>query len=341
MVTREDVANKAGVSVSAVSRTMNGRGYVAKEKKEAILNAVKELGYRPNPLSNSLKIRQTFQLCYFTVNIFNSFYMDSFNFMSEQAAKRGYSMFLLNHFNADQMRHLLMDGMILSNEADALEFQDVLGEQFYLPLVSTSFGLPVIKTRRIPYIDVDTYNAMEMALDYLFKMGHHKIAYGTPYSLKNQGTIQSRNVAFENIMRPVYGKKLSDYILCTNRDTGKKNMYTQESFFEEGMNTADLFIQSGCNATGIVCFNDEFALGFMNRMIRMGYRVPEDISIVGIDGVSKRKYTSPLLTSVALNIKEQAYKGVDTLIDIIDGKRVSSVTSISPYLLEGESVKKL
>ena len=49
MVTREDVAKRAGVSVSAVSRTMNGRGYVAEDKKKAVLQAVRELGYRPNP----------------------------------------------------------------------------------------------------------------------------------------------------------------------------------------------------------------------------------------------------------------------------------------------------
>ena len=49
MVTREDVAKRAGVSVSAVSRTMNGRGYVAEDKKMAVLQAVRELGYRPNP----------------------------------------------------------------------------------------------------------------------------------------------------------------------------------------------------------------------------------------------------------------------------------------------------
>lgn len=49
MITREDVAKRAGVSVSAVSRTMNGRGYVSKDKKEAIFKAVEELGYRPNP----------------------------------------------------------------------------------------------------------------------------------------------------------------------------------------------------------------------------------------------------------------------------------------------------
>ena len=73
MITREDVAKRAGVSVSAVSRAMNGRGYVAKDKKEAIYKAVEELGYRPNPLSNSLKNRQTYQLCFFGSDIYNSF----------------------------------------------------------------------------------------------------------------------------------------------------------------------------------------------------------------------------------------------------------------------------
>ena len=88
-------------------------------------------------------------------------------------------------------------------------------------------------------------------------------------------------------------------------------------------------------------FNDEFALGFMNRMIRMGYRIPEDLSIMGIDGVSKRRYTTPLLTSVGLNIKEQAYTGVDVLISVIEGERVNSITSVKPYLVAGQSVKRI
>lgn len=72
---------------------MNGRGYVAKDKKEAIYKAVEELGYRPKPLSNSLKNRQTYQLVFFCADIYNSFYTELFNNMSDYAMDRGYTLF--------------------------------------------------------------------------------------------------------------------------------------------------------------------------------------------------------------------------------------------------------
>ncbi len=335
MVTRKEVANRAGVSVSAVSRTMNGRGYVAKEKKEAILKAVEELGYRPNPLSHSLKNKQTYQLCFFSVNIYNSFYMDMYHYMAAYAEKRGYTLFLLTTFHAQRLKDMLLDGILVENEGVAFDIQKQVGENFCPPMVGASFGASATYTRKVPYVDVDTYEAMEMGLTYLMKKGHKIIAYGTPYNTKGSELIQTRNVAYKNIMLPVYGVDIEKYIIVT----GSK-MEGKEIFFEEGIKGADEFIRRKCDATAIICFNDEFALGMVSRFQQLGYRIPEDISIMGIDGIGNRKYTKPLLSSVSLNVKEQAETCVRILLKVIEGEKVSYRTSITPYLLEGESVKE-
>jgi DNA-binding LacI/PurR family transcriptional regulator len=338
MVTREDVAKAAGVSVSAVSRTMNGRGYVAKEKREAILKAVKDLGYRANPLSSSLKDGKTNQICFYTRDMYNPFYMDLFNIMSPYATEKGYSLFMLNTLDLSRVRSMLIDGMILGNESVAADVQQQMGENFYLPMVSASFGLSVIKTKCIPYVDVDAYDAVTLAVDYLQGLGHKKIAYATPYVTEAVKSPQARNFAFENLMRPVRGKELEKYMFVTPLPHGKHQ--NREYFFEEGIDGANRFLQSGCDATAILCFNDIYALGMMSQFRARGRKVPDDISIMGIDGIEARKYTSPLLTTIDMKISKQARTCVDSLLDLIEGRRVNHFISLKPCVLEGESVRK-
>lgn len=343
MVTREDVARKAGVSVSAVSRTLNERGYVAEDKKRAIIEAARELGYRTNSVVS--QGRQLKQICFLNIDIFNPFYIQIYHVMSQQARKRGYTLFLLHTFDEKMAQNMEMDGMITDSEASALEVQKIAGEDFSIPVVSASYGLPIINTRKIRYVDVDTYRAMEIGLEYLQKMGHRKIAYATPYALGfHPGTTQSRNVAFEGIMRPILGDKFRDYFLDPQDSiTEPPNLEKAQSemFYRDGMRSADEYIRRECDATAIICFNDQYALGLMHRLIQLNYRIPEDVSIMGIDGIEDRNYTSPLLTTVGMNIQLQGETCVNNLIDVVEGKKVNFFTSIQPRLLKGESVKRL
>jgi len=318
---------------------MNHRGYVAKEKKEAILRAVGELGYRPNPLSNSLKNRQTLQLCFFGSDIYNSFYIELFNYMSDFAMERGYTLFFFTDFQVNRVKDLLMDGMIVENDNVAEDVLTLLGEQFFLPIVTASYGVPIVQTKRISYVDVDAYDAAKIGLSYLKKKGHKKIAFATPYDFFNDSRIHPRHVAFSNLMSPVYGKELKNYVID---QSGKvRPVFDRENFFEEGMSGADLFVSRKCGATAILCFNDEYALGMMKRFEQMGIKIPDGISILGIDGIKNRKYVSPFLTSVSMNIREQAEGCVNTLVDMIEGRKVSCFNSIRPHMVEGDSVRDL
>lgn len=340
MVTRADVAKRANVSVSAVSRTMNGHGYVKKEKREAILNAVQELGYRSNPLSHSLKNGQTKQICYYVSDMYNPYYIDMYNHMAMRAIERGYTLFLLNVVDMSVFRNLLMDGIIFGSEAVAYDIYRQLGKNFFFPMVSASFGLSFINTQRITYVDMDAYDAIEKAVNYLQKKGHLKIAYGTPYGENSTELVQPRNIAFINIMKNIYGKDIQKYIFIT---PGKQlSQYgNQESFFEEGVVAADQFVKSGCDATVIICFNDIYAMGMMSRFHVLGINVPNDISIMGIDAIEARKYTSPLLTSVDMHTEKHARTCVDVLLDIIEGKRATGFVRLKPCIQEGETIRTL
>jgi DNA-binding LacI/PurR family transcriptional regulator len=338
VVTREDVAKRAGVSVSAVSRTMNGRGYVAEDKKMAVLQAVRELGYRPNPAGAVSESAQTNQLCFLCRDTANPFYMELFSHMTGYADELGYTMFLFSKFNANRFCRCRMDGVIVESEDDALMIQKQIGENAPVPIVSAAYGIPVVHTKRIPYVNADTYDAMEIGLHYLIRKGHRKIAYAAPGLKSGTGLVHSRYAAYENIMRPLLGKRYERYLFTGGRSQSADRSILGDPYFESGKRAAQTFLESGCDATAVIGFNDSFSLGMLNRFAQAGRKIPEELSVMGIDGISSRQYVSPLLTTVSLCIEEQARRCVDVLLDRIAGKKVGMVTSVRPHLLEGESV---
>ncbi len=339
MVTREDVAKKAGVSVSAVSRTMNKSGYVAKEKQEAIYQAVKELGYRPNPIIATMKQNKTNQICFFGKDLTNPFIIELYNSMVARAKELEYTVFLNSTMDINKIKTMLIDGLILPNDSVAFELQELIGTQFYIPMISASYGLNIIRTKNIPFVDVDTNHAVDLLFDYLRKRGHKKIALATPVFDKEHIINHPRHVAYCNHMKPVFGNKIADYIFDCKEIAVSKRSFAEEKFFDVGLVCAEKYVAAQCDATAIMCFNDDFALGMMKRLQELGVRIPEDVSIVGCDGIGARKYVSPLLTTVSLHSKEQGAACVDVLIDRIEGRHTKPILSILATIVEGNSVK--
>ena len=124
MVTRKDIANRAGVSVSVVSRALNNSGYVNKEKKKEIIKIADELNYRPNPIAMSLQQQKTKQLLYYSKDLYNSFNIELYEGMIEEAEKNGYVMLINGRLNFDVIPHLMIDGIILPNQYVTMQYLD-------------------------------------------------------------------------------------------------------------------------------------------------------------------------------------------------------------------------
>lgn len=340
MITRKDVADRAGVSVSAVSRTMNNNGYVAMEKQEKIWKAVQELGYRSNPFVSAIKKSQTHQIMFYAKDLKNPFNIELYDGMVEYSKKRGYIVLLNASLDADEIKTILVDGIILPNSEVARVLQENMDNQLHIPIVSASHGLPIIDTHNIPYIDSDTYRAVEILIKYLRAKGHKKIAFAMPRTTKQSLLLQPRFIAFFNLMYPLYEKKIFDYVFVQYLEEDFLT-FKAENLFEEGKARALDFANRNCDATAIIAFNDECAFGMMKQFQELNIKVPQDISIVGIDGVEARKYANILLTTVNLHIKEQGVVCAKTLIDLIEKKKVRQFTSIPVSLIEGQSVKKI
>jgi len=338
MITREDVAKLAGVSVSTVSRVLNERGYVSQKKKEAVSSAAKQLGYQAASLAGSKRTRQ---LCLILgQSLHNGYCVELFEYMAEYAQTRGYTLLLTGDLSVKQIQSILTDGIIVENEEVAVKVQTALKKRKQIPIVSVSNGLPVVQTKRIPYIDVDSYQVMEMAVQYLKKKGHKKIAYAVPDVLTKGERIQPRSIAYKNIMLQELGEKKFEKYLIASQKEGVK-LLENRNCFEEGGCGADEFARKHCDATAVICYNDEYALGMIYRLEKLGYKIPQDVSVIGIDGLKKRNLFVPRLTSVSINTKMQACSCVDVVIAMIEGKKVGRFIPIKPQIIEGDSVRDL
>jgi Transcriptional regulators len=349
LVTRKDVAKAAGVSVSVVSRALNNSGYVAQEKKNKIITLAKTMGYFPNPVAMSLQQKRTKQILFFCKDIMNVYNIELYSGMVKEAKKRGYMVMLSSNFEFSDVRTTMMDGIIISNEYTAQYYADEIGIKYHLPVVSASYSGYVQFRKSIPIVEIDMYKVMDTAIQYLRKNGHRKIALGVPYSYD---TKQPRILAWKELMEPVFGKEFPYYFVSA--DCGGKEdpaepipeedqsaILMPENFFEEGKRAAQVFLKRKLDATAIVCFNDEFALGMMNELISSGIRIPEEISLIGIDGISTRSHVRPLLSTVSLLPEQHGAKCAELLIDYLEGKKIKYVSYSPIRLIPGETVKKL
>lgn len=351
-VTRKDIANLAGVSVSVVSRALNNSGYVKKEVKEQILQIAEELHYIPNPVAMSLQKRRTRQILFYCKDLHNAFNIDLYNGMLREARRRNYMVLLNGNLNFRKIRETMIDGIILQNEFWAVEFDQSCGKNYYLPAVIAGFGCRYHLERSIPVVEWDLYQGMTIAIEYLWKKGHRQIAFATPYRLDSSDT---RTVSWVHTMGtyardqveshylgtdycdPLYEDQTSDF----RSETDPVCVESEDAFFQDGLIAAKQLLKRKLDVTAVICFNDELAYGMMQELQRSGYRIPEDFSLISFDGSYRRRYISPELTCISNRPEYHGELLAKTLIDVIEGKPFHYVTRIPSVLLEGGTVRDL
>jgi len=313
-VNRNDVAEKAGVSVATVSRVFSGNDYVSEKNRKLVLETAEEIGYRPNPVARSLKNNKTHQLMYYVRDLSNYYYMEMYKGMMDYAASKDYRFILSGDLNYEQINSLMIDGLVLPvNFFHSSKFTEGLR----IPIVSASYSK--VEAVDEKHVLVDSSSAMKLAIDHLLNLGHSKIAYVDLYRYAEDGP---RKTSFLEYMKPYLDDKCEDYILGLKEFSESKE---EINYMEIGRDAAKDFIKEGLDATAVICFNDAIAIGFMGYIQEKGIRVPDDLSIVGIDGQQQGNYSSPPLTSVSLDPFHHGSECARILINLIENKKTESV----------------
>lgn len=352
MVTRKDIAKIVGVSVSVVSRALNNSGYVSKEKRKEIIRVANELGYRPNPVAMSLQQRRTKQILFYCKDLNNPFNIEMYEGMIEEAEKNGYVVVINGKINFDIIPDLMIDGIVLPSQQVTKKYLEKVGRKYYLPVVTASYGDNVYFPKAVPMVETDLYEGTIKALQYLRNRGHRKIAMATPYYIDKD---DSRSLAWKEFMKDELNGDLGKYFLgiskiglendnrvCHFREEQSKDMLdVPESFFEKGKLAAKVFAERDLDATAVLCFNDEMAAGFSKQISEMGFDIPGDISLMGIDGSWVCKYIQPELTTLEIQKRIMGQKCVQLLLALIEGKKKKCLIRVPTRILERDSVRDL
>ncbi|WP_345800555.1 LacI family DNA-binding transcriptional regulator [Microbacterium sp. AZCO] len=283
-----DVAKHAGVSLSTVSRVMNGNPTVDPALAERVRGVAAELGYTASPLARSLVLGRTQTVAVVVPDLGNPTFQAVLRGLSRAAATDGYHVLIADSAEQVAEERILAvetrrrtDGLILCapRMADA-ELDALLPDVG--PVVLVNRGMDAA----VPAVAADYGTAVRGLAEHLYDLGHRRIAYlaGLARSASNAARLAA----------------LADF-----RDTrGDVELIelTSGVDFDSGAATADAVIASG--ATAVLAYNDLVAMGLLSAVAERGIRVPDDLSVTGFDDIPFARYTNPPLTTAAVPAEE-------------------------------------
>lgn len=331
----KEVAEKAGVSMSTVSRVFNKTAPVSEQKKERVIEAAEKLDYKPNWLARGLKNKKTFLIGYILPNVLNPYYAELVKNAEIYSKHKGYSLMIADSNNdpqreriyLDDMTYRKVDGIILSTVGKKSQYIEkyIKDKKITVPIITLGRSF---KELNCDSIKVDNYKIGQLASEHLIDLGYEKI--GLVIGDRSINSTQQRL------------KGCIDYLKDNEIEIKKEWMFYGDYSIETGENAIKKFTEQQNYPNGIFCFNDEIALGAIKRLNKEGLKVPQDISVIGCDNTYISKYTKPELTTIHHPIKEMAIAAVDRLIEKIDEKTNKKEDIIQPVkLINRESTCKV
>lgn len=311
MVTIKDIAERASVSVTTVSRVLNNRPDVSDKTRKKVKTIIEKLGYNPNSIARGLVLRRSFTIGLAIPGISNPFFPEVAKGVQSKAKDKGYSVILYDTNNDIEeekeairiLRCKQVDGMILSL---SMENRDEL-------LALEERGFPVVQIDRIIpectslSVTIDNVMSAREATQHLVELGHKYIAHisGSFY----YKTARDRLCGFQQC---IYENNLpydDVYILEGN--------YTKESGYKQ----MKALLDKSPRPTAVFVANDLMALGCYEAIFDAGLSVPEHISVVGHDDIELSSIVRPGLTTVMQPKYELGQVAADVLIRKIEEKK--------------------
>lgn len=307
MTTIKDVAKKAGVSISTVSRVLSNKVPVNAETRVRVVNAVKELDYQPNLIAKGLKGGSTNTIGLIIPDISNPYYPKIARSVEEQAKKNGYSLILCNTEESLKEELMYVD-MLKKRYVDGIIFITVLKESNHILKLKRS-GFPVVQLDRCSNPEVDCVTSDNVYGAYI--MTKHLIENG------------HRNIAIiaGNMDMQIYVDRFLGCMMALNEMDVKisdeyiaKNAVTVEDAYESMMK----FLKMPQRPTAVFSPNDIKTLGVYKAIRDCNLRIPEDISVVGYDNIDISEYMDPPLTTFEQPVKAMGAQAVERLVDQIE-----------------------
>lgn len=302
-----DVAEEAGVSRATVSRVLSGSDApIRPATREKVLAVVAKLGFRPNAVARSLSGKRTYTVGVLVSDIGNPFYADVIKGVEDAGLPEGYNLFLGNtNFDLDRGTTLIhslidrrVDGVIILFSRTSEEWLTTLaGHNIPVTVVDRDAALPALESVSIK---VDFRPGIRAAVAHLVGLGHRRFAHVSgPLDLHT--SLLRRDVFLEELA--AHGIKPSQ-ILCEEGDF----------HIDGGREAARRLFAHKTWPTAIFAANDLMALGVMGEARSRDLRIPQDLSVIGLDDIWPSAHATPPLATVAMPRYQIGFQAMSRLM---------------------------
>lgn len=313
-LTIEDIAEQAGVSIKTVSRVFNNAPNVRQQKRDLVLNVARDLGYRPNISARQLASKRSFVISHFHDNPNTDYLSAIYDGMRHACADKGY------YAVAEKLRP--QSASYRKALIDYLTRYEVDGVILSPPVSDDKNVIKELEARRLPYalispgkkmqnainVFIDEKNAGRSITNFLIERGHEKIAFIS--GLDSHAASREREAGFWEAVE------------ASDLSKEKALRFAGDFSMQSGFAAFDELEKKAPDVTAIFAANDEMAVGVIIAALRVGKKVPEDLSVVGFDDSPFAKSMWPTITSLAQPVSEMAKTSSEKLIDWVHSQKL-------------------
>ncbi|MGH2316740.1 LacI family DNA-binding transcriptional regulator [Planococcus sp. SE5232] len=305
MTTIKDVAKKAGVSVATVSRFLNDSGYVSTEAAKAVTAAVEELQYELNPVARSLNTKKSNLIGLILPDITNPFFPELARAVEDVALTYGYTVVLCNsdedpekekNYIETLKKKYIAGFIVTSNQLDAPHYANA-----NVPIVALDRAI----NEKIPTVSSNNREGAVMGTNALLERGCRNILF-----LRGPEELNPANDRYEGFMEAIQNSDVHYRVV------------TSPFHFADSQKIVERALETDPTIDGIFASSDVSAAGALKAASTIGKHVPDDLQIVGFDGVAMGEMLSPGLTTVAQDVYKMGAVATRVLIKQIENKKI-------------------
>lgn len=323
-VTIRDVAKAAGVSTATVSRVINDSGYVREHTRKAVLDAIEKLNYRPNEVARSLYKKTSKLIGLVLPDIMNPFFPALARGVEDYLYEQGYQLIIGNSDEKNEKEIEYVETFLQNN---------VVG----LILITHEIDVEELSKRNIPVVLLD--RTLEE-----FPAVYADHVFGGRLSateILKRGCKEVALIRGPINIRPVCERFQSALNMLQQADI-QVNIIDSALTFQGGEQAAVELFQNYPNTDSVIACNDMVAIEILNEAINRGYKVPNDLQIIGYDDIYISNHVNPGLSTVRQPIYEMGQKAAELLMKQINQQRLEKLHyTFSVTFIERKSTRKV
>jgi DNA-binding LacI/PurR family transcriptional regulator len=322
-----DVALRAGVSTSTVSRVISRKIPVDRQTSEKVMRVVTELKYQPNLVASGLRSRSARSIGLLVPRIADPFFMQMIDDVDRCVIGHGFNLLLFNTHADPGFEERVMDNL-LRRHVDGVIISSVSDES-RVPSLLMGVGVPIVMLDRVRddaklmHVVLDNRRAGELAAEHLLALGHRSIACVTgPHGVH---LCADRLAGFSD--------RLALAGCALHPDLTIEGDFT----FDAGRTASDRLFRGPRRPTAVWAQNDLMAAGILKAALAGGVRVPSDLSVMGMDDVLIPDIVHPSLTTIAQPLREMSERAVMMILKAKENTAVERRMLLEPTLVVRES----